>query len=199
MKKFLLIALAVVMMMTLAISAFAATDNINAVGGTSTGDVTVNVTDFYAETVYYVDVTWGDLAFNYTQGTYTWDPVNLKYVVKDGSAGWVDENGNTADSVTRTGVIKVTNKSNAGINAIATANVSGAAKVSFDANSDAVVEKTISLGSAAMKNSVEIKDTTTIGEATEGAFDVTVSGTPSGTGNITIATITVAISAVPAA
>ena len=187
MKKFLLIALAVAMMMTLAISAFAETDNITAVGGTSTGDVTVNVTDFYSETVYYVDVTWGDLAFDYTEGTYTWNPNELKYEVKDGSAGWVDAEGNTADSVTREDVITVINKSNAAIKA--------AAGVAAGAITGATVTTSteFTLDSAAMNSGEKIKDTTTLGTATEGAFDVTVSGTPSGTG--TIATITVTITA----
>lgn len=192
MKKFLLIALAVVMMMTLAISAFAADpvilDSRTSAELKSTGNVTVNVTDFYAETVYYVEVTWGNLAFDYTQGTYTWDPVNLEYVVKDGSAGWVDAEYNTAESVTRADVIKVTNQSNAAIKA--TAEVTDVLDgVTVETAVDGVAGTEFVLNSAAPA---------TVGgtaEVQSKEFDVTVGGTPSGTGIITIATITVTITA----
>ena len=65
MKKFLVIALAVVMMMsTLAISAFAEGEVI-ANNGTDSTDITIN-TETQQDTVYYVDSTWaGNETFSY--------------------------------------------------------------------------------------------------------------------------------------
>ena len=121
MKKFLLIALAVAMMMTLAISALAAEITSVADGSNSTtGDVTVNVTEAYAPEVYQVVVEWGDLAFEYTTGSYTWNPETLTYD-KVGESGWVQTDGTTAATVKRNEVIKVTNNSNVAIKATADA------------------------------------------------------------------------------
>lgn len=81
MKKLLVLSLAIVMMFAMASTCFAADVQFGAVGEKS-ADVKVTYTagDGAAAT-YAVDVTWGDLTFEYTQSNQVWDAEN--HVEKD--------------------------------------------------------------------------------------------------------------------
>ncbi len=191
MKKFLLIALAVVMMMTLAISAFAALpDDVE-------GNVTIEVKDYTIETVYAVDITWTGVEVTYAKASYTWDPNETEYT-PNGKAGWVISEGVVDDKVTVAGAISVTNKSNAAVDATATMASAGTAgledvKVSFEAES-VVTEKTVNLESAAPENPATLD-----GDPVTKTFDITVSGAPAddfdGSVSNIIGTITVSVAA----
>lgn len=115
MKKFLTITLAVVMMMTLAVSVFAVGEvnsaNNNDMDESTEIEVTVNKTD--AGTVYYVDVEWGTLEFQYNV-TKTWNPTTHQY---DFDGEW--DNGNTT-------TVTVKNHSNAPVLATLTTNTNNA-------------------------------------------------------------------------
>ena len=106
MKKFFSIALVLVMMMSLSVTAFAAETN------NGSKDTTIDVNAMYTDgaatpDVISVDIAWGEMQFTYSVGgTHTWDPVNHEY--KDNtSASWT-ASGNT---------VTVTNHSNVAIKA----------------------------------------------------------------------------------
>ena len=62
------------------------------------------------DTVYSVDVKWGNLEYTYSSGvTKSWDPTTLKYQETSGTSSWTCQEG--ADQIT------VTNNSNADITA----------------------------------------------------------------------------------
>ena len=92
MKKFLTLALAVVMMLSLVVVASAATlDSRDASwnGGKSTQNIQLVVDDQIVATakVYYVEVDWDTAKLTYTKtGTLTWDPENHEYT--DSRAGY---------------------------------------------------------------------------------------------------------------
>lgn len=106
MKKLISLALAIVMIMSLSITAFAETVK-------APGDYTADVTGNYASgnesngIVYCVDIDWGDLNFTYhAEKGAVWNPETLKYSdVAD--AYWEGE-----------GTITVTNSSNTKISAV---------------------------------------------------------------------------------
>ena len=109
MKKFLSLALALMMVLALSVTCFAATSTITANGGTATGDISATyqagATD--GEIVYSVDVEFGDMTFVYTAaGTTKWDPATHSYPAS-AAAGW--------DKTTAT--ITVTNHSNTALTA----------------------------------------------------------------------------------
>ena len=177
MKKFLTIALVAVMMMTFAVSAFA---EITALGGSESQDVTVNVQETTSTTVYSVTVTWEDnLAFEYANATYVWDPENLCYVQQGGS--WVDD----------TKTITITNKSNAKVRA--TVEAEATANGITLTPSAAVEIESAAAGIADYTQATTVNS----GEAKTGKITLTISGTPtglSGSGN-KVGTATVKIEA----
>lgn len=85
MKKFLTLALAVAMMLSLVVVASAETLDSRADGytGKSTQSIQLVVNDQIQETakIYYVEVDWSDAKLTYTKdGTLTWNPENHEYV-----------------------------------------------------------------------------------------------------------------------
>lgn len=104
MKKILSLILALILVMSVATTALAAT--------ITTGDQSIDVQAKYQDntttaTVYSVDVTWGAMQFTYTEsGALTWDPATHAYV--DSTSGTWTGNGNT---------VTVTNHSNAAVTA----------------------------------------------------------------------------------
>ena len=105
MKKILSLALVLVMMMSLSVTAFAATND-------GTADTTIDVKAVYSSgtttpDVVSVDISWGATEFTYSVGgTHTWDPVNHEY--KDNTSATWTPKGNT---------VTVTNHSNVAIKA----------------------------------------------------------------------------------
>ena len=105
MKKLLTLALALVMMMSLSVTAFAATND-------GTSDTTIDVKAVYSASattpdVISADIAWGAMEFTYSVGgTHTWDPVN--HVYKDNTTATWTSSGNT---------VTVTNHSNVAIKA----------------------------------------------------------------------------------
>lgn len=98
-KKFISLLLAVLMLCSISVSAFAAeTHNVYAkyVAGAKVDAMKVTV-------------TWGDMKFTYSASSEEWDTENLEWVTKDGAAWKVDnENGN---------VISITNRSSVAVKA----------------------------------------------------------------------------------
>ena len=91
MKKLFAIALAIAMIATLSVTAFAAID---AETGTGSASIAVNgtITGETRPDAYYVTLTATDLTFNYVGAVYEWDPDALEYVVADGGdAHWAAE------------------------------------------------------------------------------------------------------------
>ena len=113
MKKIMSLALALIMLMSLSVTAFAADTSpktVEANNGTATIDVTakyVNDVDAAAEKVNVV-VEWTAMEFTYTvDGTQVWNPSTHSYTVENETANWSE---NTA-------TITVTNHSNVAVNA----------------------------------------------------------------------------------
>lgn len=104
MKKITALILALTLVMSMSITAFATT--------VGTGDQDIDVKGKYLDnsttpTIYSVDVTWGAMEFTYTEsGAMTWNPADHTYTDST-SATWV-ANGNT---------VTVTNHSNAEVTA----------------------------------------------------------------------------------
>lgn len=100
MKKITALILALTLVMSMSITAFATT--------IGTGDQDIDVKGKYLDnsttpTIYSVDVTWGAMEFTYTEsGAMTWNPADHTYTDST-SAAWV-ANGNA---------VTVTNHSNA--------------------------------------------------------------------------------------
>ena len=114
MKKILVIALAVAMVLSQGVCAFAAdksdkTDTIKSVTSVSNGTIDVNVTDSSrTDTVYYVTVEWKNTGMAYeVTGNNKWNPVNHAYTDEELELNWNDKEAN----------VIVTNHSNAGVTA----------------------------------------------------------------------------------
>ena len=105
MRKFFAISLALVMVLALSVTCFAA--KITAVPGSESADVTVTYADgAAAPATYAIDVVWESLSFTYVQSAQEWDAVN--HVEKDsGTSAWQD-----ADAT-----ITITNHSNRAVKA----------------------------------------------------------------------------------
>lgn len=143
MKKFASLILALAMTFSLCISAGAVEQTLSGNGDASlplTSDaqnVNVTVTDgTHGGIVYHVKVEWTNLTFEYQkEGEGTWDPESHTY--NDVTTnGWVGGEGNT---ITREGVITVTNHSNAPVDVAAVAEeVATGFTVTFDEQNDKV-------------------------------------------------------------
>ncbi len=113
MKKLLSIVLALALVFTFAVSAFAATDK--PVPSSENQIVQLEVTE--SGTIYNVDIEWGNMKFTYNLGA--WNPGTHKY---DGAGSWVVDAGQAAivEDEATVGVqspITVTNHSNAPVDA----------------------------------------------------------------------------------
>lgn len=173
MKKIISLILALAMVMSLSITAFAAAVVSN--GGTDSADVKGTYSSTATVTVYSVDISWSGLEFTYN-GAYEgeWDPGT--HSDNDGTAaGWAEGKG----------TITVTNHSNTGITAVPTYKAATgyeSASMNFSTNSLAV---------ATADNGVDGE----AGTAVIGTITVTPTGTlPEGTSGAVIGTITITIS-----
>lgn len=169
MKKLISLILALAMVLSLSVAAFAASTvdpESKVVTGTYVGDSTT--------TVYSVEIEWTDLSFTYSAGSKgTWDPDSHQYS-DPVAAGW---GGKTA-------TITVTNHSNTQIVATpAYVAVTGYedAKMAFDTTALSVATADNGTNGGA-------------GTAVVGTITVTPGGTlPEGTNNTKIGTITISI------
>lgn len=141
---------------------------------TATGNVTVTVNPVVVtETVYAVDIEFGDFTFVYTPASQgEWNADELKY--ENASAGGWDKTGDT---------VTITNRSNASVWVQATYAPVTEGDTLFSLSGDAATAA-VELASAAINN-----------EATATTVTGTVNGTPAFTGTQKIGTITVTISA----
>ena len=125
-------------------------------------------------TVYSVDITWGNMAFTYSEGSSpTWDPKT--HTSSQGGAGGWSHSGNT---------ITVTNHSNTGV----TANLIYTPEATFAGISGSFGDKsTMNLATAVG---------TTVGNAPKDTAELTLSGALDSkvTSSTTVGTITVTIS-----
>ncbi len=130
MKKIFALILTLALVFSLAaVPAYAADpSSITAADGSATKDVTATYNaGSSSQTVYSVTITWGDMDFEYNDGT--WDPNTHTY-----KANWT-QNGNT---------VTVTNHSNAAI----TAKLSYTHKTGFDGITGTFDNQTLSLATA---------------------------------------------------
>lgn len=166
MKKILSLVLALVMIMSLATTAFAATveSGTAEVKGTYVDNSETDTT-----VVYKVDIEWEGLSFTYTEGgSYGWNTDTHQYDVLDSDAGWSGQ-----------GTITVTNHSNAAV----TASFKYAAVTGYE---DASVN--FSVASLALKSAAETN------AAVSGSVTVTPAGKlPKGTSNQVIGNITITV------
>ena len=179
MKKFLSLALVLVMALTLSVNVFAATDSsLGTVNGATTKPgtsnqipVIVSTDSTTADTVYRVDVEWDSLAFTYTFGNEgTWNPATHSY------NNPVD---GTWDKTTATFTVK--NHSNTAVNV--TAAIADAAGNNTGVTASLTGETTVDLATAVL---------TTFENAPKATFTVAISGAPSEAATEkTIANITV--------
>lgn len=172
MKKILSLILALAMIMSLSVTAFAAEGVTN--GGTDTADVKGTYSSEATVTVYSVDIAWEGLSFTYN-GAFegNWNPKTHEYENAT-AAGWAAGNG----------TITVTNHSNTAITA--TPSYSPAAGY----ESAGVSFSTAALQVATADNGVD----GAAGTAVTGTITVTPTGSlPEGTEDVTIGTITITI------
>ena len=109
MKKLFATLLAVAMLASMSVTAFAADDTVTTDGGSK--DISVNakyVDGVSTPDVISADIEWGAMEFTYSVGgTKVWDAQTHQYTVTGATGGW-SENGNT---------VKVTNHSNVDVKA----------------------------------------------------------------------------------
>lgn len=173
MKKILSLILALAMVMSLSITAFAAEGITN--GGTDTADVKGTYSSEATVTVYSVDISWEGLSFTYN-GAFegNWNPKTHEY-----------ENATAAGWAAGTGTITVTNHSNTAITA------TPSYKEATGYESAGVSFSTSALEVATADNGVD----GAAGTAVTQTITVTPTGSlPEGTENATIGTITITIS-----
>ena len=161
MKKIFTLTLVFLLVFSLAtVTAFAADNNINTIGGTAEKDVTVSYqSGGSGGTVYSVDIEWGNMSFVYSEASSgRWLPESHTYSTGS-KAGW-SSSGNT---------VTVTNHSNAAVNA----NLTYTQKEGFDGITGSFDKNSMSLETAA-GTSVEKAPTDTAALALDGALSSTV-------------------------
>lgn len=149
MKKVFTMILALVLVLSMSITAFAAENNSQEVKGT------YQATE-ESSTVYAVDVTWGSMEFTYDVPADVWNGEEHKYE-SGGEAQWKHNEG--------ANIVTVTNRSNAAVNVAVTTDTGSSGITASVTNS------TFQLGNAADGATTEIA-----GTATEGTATITLSG-----------------------
>lgn len=180
MKKFFALTLAIVMMMAMATTAFAA-ETVDKDGGKSNIEVNAKYNgSFTPEKKVSVKVEWGAMEFTYNvSGTQEWNPDSHTYTSKGGTPTWT-ASGNT---------VKVTNHSNVAVNAKFTyaetdTNVHGT--FAYDNNKTVGTNDAIAL-TAGVENQPDDADYVTATLNLSGAL------TGTSTENVKVGTITVEI------
>ena len=117
MKKILATILALTMIVGMSLTAFAAdfanNETITAINGAQDVEVTATYKTQSATNnpapVYSVNISWDDISFEYTAASdiYKWNPATLAYDIKDGE--------NSGTWATKTAIIYLENRSNAGV------------------------------------------------------------------------------------
>ena len=176
MKQIFTLALTFLLIFSLVtVTAFATNDKIEATGGTATKAVKASYSaGAGGGTVYSVDITWGNMAFTYSEGSSpTWDPATHTY--SSGGAGGWSNSGNT---------ITVTNHSNAQV----TANLDYASETGYEGISGSFGNKSTMTLATAVGTAVPEAPKDTAALTLSGALDSKV------TSSTTVGTITVTIS-----
>ena len=176
MKQIFTLALTFLLIFSLVtVTAFAETSKISAAGGTASKAVTASYSSGAGGgvTVYSVDITWGSMAFTYSEGSSpTWNPATHTYS-SGGTGGW-SHNGNT---------VTVTNHSNTKV----TANHTYTPETGYERISGSFGNKsTMNLATA---------ERTTVEEAPTDTAELSLTGTLASTltDPTTVGTITVTI------
>lgn len=175
MKRLFTILIALVLVLSMSVSAFAAEGSVNGQGiGEQTIDVTANYQTGGTEPVYSVDITWESMTFTYTDsGVKVWNPSTHTYSVNT-SGGWDKTTAN----------ITVTNHSNVDV-AVAVTYAS--------VQQDTGISGRITGGSKTLAAGQENKPN----EADSMTATLTISGKPNSTvteTGVNIGTITIKIS-----
>ena len=172
MKQIFTLALTFLLVFTLVtVTAFAET-TINAENGTATKAVTASYhSGAGGGTVYSVDITWGSMAFTYSEGFgSTWNPATHQY--SSGGAGGWSHNGNT---------VTVTNHSNREV----TANLTYDSETGFTEISGSFGDKSTMNLATAVNTPVENAPTDTAALTLSGTLASTVTD-PTKIGTITV-------------
>lgn len=104
MKKLFAILMAVALLCTMSVTAFAANDVTTT--GNSSADLTVKYSSGSKVDAYAATIEWGSMEFTYTSAAQKWDTENLQWTT-DGTAAWS----------TNAGTVKITNRSSQAITA----------------------------------------------------------------------------------
>lgn len=175
MKQIFTLALTFLLIFSLVtVTAFAAdATTITASGGTATKAVTASYSAGAggSGTVYSVDITWGSMAFTYSDGSGpTWNPATHTY--SSGGAGGWSHSGNT---------VTVTNHSNAQV----TANLAYASETGYEGISGSFGNKSTMNLATAVNTPVENAPTDTAALTLSGTLNSTVTD-PTKIGTITV-------------
>lgn len=188
MKKLITLAISALMVLSLGTTVFAVDGEAeidSANGSFSEIPVRVTVNTIDTDTVYWVDITWDSLDFEFRHGNLgDWDAVNHNY--KDTvSSAWSVAGANSWDS-TAEGKVTVTNHSNTSINVTASVN-----KPEYQEYQNV----TVSVSDANSPQQIDTAVGTPKDNAPNKVWTVTVGGTPgvSAVQNATIANVNISI------
>ena len=173
MKQIFTLALTFLLIFSLVtVTAFAADATITEAGKSATKAVKASYhSGAGGGTVYSVDITWGNMAFTYSEGSSpTWNPATHTY--SSGGAGVWSNSGNT---------ITVTNHSNAQV----TANLAYASETGYEGISGSFGNKSTMNLATAEHTTVTEAPTDTAELSLSGALDSSVK-TPTTVGTITV-------------